>query len=244
MRLRLFILTAATCLVAIPVTANATRTVTSPNVTAGDTAMEIKGEYDIDDRQALRGAWKSKVNIGHGFTSFWFSEVEVNVEQSGLSNAKIDWTSIDWKNKFQFTHQADFGIDTGARISYSRNTSGDPDRVEVKLLAAKDIGPTNHKLNVIFDRVVGRAPAHAVNWGLSWSSRYKVADAFQPGFEEYSSFGKIGNERGFDTQDHRLGPVFYGKITPKLSYDAGYLVGLSHAAPDGILKVIIKYKFN
>jgi hypothetical protein len=243
MRFRLFILITFACLVAAPLTAHATRTVTSPNVTAGETTMEVKSEYDVDDRPALRGAWKEKTNIAHSFTSFWNSEIEANVEQGGLSNAKVDWTSIDWKNKFQFTREKDFGLDTGMRVTYSRNTSGDQDSVEVKLLAAKTLGPTMHKLNLIGTRVVGNAPAHAVSWGISWSSRYKITDSFQPGFEDYSTFGKIGNEQGFDKQDHRLGPVFYGKINDRLSYDAGYLVGLSHAAPDGTLKAILKYKF-
>ncbi|MDB5490826.1 MAG: hypothetical protein JWO78_675 [Micavibrio sp.] len=231
-------------LIFMPVSpARASKTVTSPVVNDGETTMELKGEYDVDDRSALRGAWNGKVNIAHSFTSFWSSEIETTVQQTGLSNARLDFSATEWKNKFQFTREKEFGFDTGMRITYSRNTSGDQDSVEVKLLAAKTLGPTSHRLNLIGTRVVGNAPAHAVSWGASWSSRYKITDAFQPGFEEYSAFGKIGNEQGFDKQDHRLGPVFYGKINDRVSYDAGYLVGLSHAAPDGTLKAILKYKF-
>ena len=226
-----------------PRLAEASKTVTSPNVTEGEITMEVKGEYDVDDRPAIRGAWNSKVNIAHSFTSFWSSELETTVQQTGLSNARMDFSSTDWKNKFQFTKEKDFGLDTGMRITYSKNTSGDQDSVEVKLLAAKTIGLTNHRVNLIGSRVVGNAPAHAVTWGFSWSSRYKISETFQPGFENYSTFGKIGNEQGFDKQDHRLGPVFYGRINDRVSYDAGYLVGLSHAAPDGTLKAILKYKF-
>lgn len=229
-------------LLIIATPAHASRTVTSPTVTEGETVGEVKGEYVIDDNDNTDGAWKNKVVLGHGFTSFWYSEIETTVEHSGNPDDETDFSAIDWKNKFQFTSQKEAGIDTGARISYSKNLSGGDDRAELKLLAAKDMGPTSHRLNVIFDRSV--QSGKGLNWGLSWSSRYKVADEFQPGFELYDSFGRIGDEQGRNTQDHRLGPVFYGKLGSKLSYDAGYLVGLTDRAPDGTVKIILKYKLQ
>lgn len=222
--------------------AYATRTVTSPNVNEGETVFEVKGEYSIDENDDTDGAWKNKLTLGHGFTSFWYSELETNVDQSGDPDDRTDFTSIDWKNKFQLTSQKDLGLDSGFRISYAKNLSGSEDKVEVKLLAGKDIGKTSHRVNVIFDRTT--KSGRGANWGTSWSSRYKLSDQFQPGFELYDSFGKMGDEQGFDAQDHRVGPVFYGKVGKNLSYDAGYLIGLSEAAPDGTLKVILKYKFD
>jgi len=224
-------------------TAFASKTVTSATVTAGETSIESKSEYVIDHRPSKAGAWKEKMNIAHGFTSFWASEIETNVEPAGRPHDEAQFTTIEWKNKFQFTKEADFGIDTGARFSYVYNLSGAADSIELKLLAAKTIGKTSHRANLILTREVGRGANDQTNWGLSWSSRYKLNDAIQLGFELYSTFGEIGNEPRRQTQDHRLGPVFYGKAGKKLSYEAGYLVGITNAAPDGTLKLILKYKF-
>ncbi len=220
--------------------AHATRTVTSATVSEGDTVVEAKGEYTVDGDDDRDGAWKNKMTVSHGFTSWWSSEIETNVEHSGNPDDRTDFTNIDWKNKFQLTSQAESGVDTGFRISYGRNFSGSDDKVELKLLAGKDIGPTAHRANIIIDRTTGGEKG--VNWGLSWSSRYKQSESFQPGIEIYNSFGRLGHEDEFESQDHRAGPVFYGKLNDRLSYDAGYLIGLSNHAPDGTVKVILKYK--
>lgn len=240
MRYRILAITIILSFAAHP--AYATRTVTSPTVTGGETVGEIKGEYVVDDRDSVDGAWKNKLTLVHGVTSSWSTELETTIEQGGDPDDRTDFSAIDWKNKFQLTSQKDVGIDSGARLSYSKNLSGDDDRVELKLLAGKDIGETAHRLNVNFDR--SPTSGKGVNWGVSLSSRYKLSDQFQPGFEVYDSFGKMGDEQGFDAQDHRAGPVFYGKLTPKLSYDAGVLIGLSDRAPDATGKVILKYKFE
>ena len=233
----------ALLLAVLSVPASASKSVTSATVSKGETALEWKGEYIVDEDDDREGAWKEKIVIGHGFTSFWQSEIEANIQHGGASDDETEFSNLDWKNKFQLTGQKEYGIDTGIRITYSFSGTGDADEIEAKLLAGKDIFRTSHRANVIFSREVGEDSGDAVDWGLSWSSRYKYRDSFQPGFEVHSAFGEIGHEGAFDEQDHRLGPVFYGKLGKGFSYDAGYLFGLSDDAPDGTVKAIVKYKW-
>lgn len=222
----------------------ASKTVTSATVKQGETGVEWKSEYVVDKENRRDGAWKQKLAIGHGVTSFWQTEIEANVAQGGGRNDDVEFTSIDWKNKFQFTSQDQYWLDTGARFSYALNGTGDADAIEIKLLAAKDIAKTAHRANISYSREVGDESKDDAEWGLSWHSRYKYNDHFQPGFELYSEFGEIGNEGRFNQQDHRLGPVLSGALPVSgASYDAGYLFGVTDAAPDGTVKVIVKYKW-
>jgi hypothetical protein len=191
----------------IPGLAYASKTVTSPNVTKGEAHVEWKSEYTVDDNASRDGAWKQKASIGYGFTSFWSSEIESSIEKSGAANADTDFSKIDWKNKIQFTSADQYGFDTGMRLTYSLNTATSPDEIEVKFLAARDFTHSAHRANLIFSREVGDDAGDETEWGISWSSRYKYSDAFQPGVEVHSVFGEVGNEGDFNTQDHRIGPV-------------------------------------
>lgn len=221
----------------------ASKTVTSANVTEGETAIEGKIEYIVDHEDDKAGAWKQKLAFGHGFTTFWQSEIEANISQGGASGDDTEFSNIDWKNKLQLTGQDEYWLDSGMRLTYSFSGTGGADEIEVKFLGAKDFAKSSHRGNLILSREVGEDAGNAVEWGLSWSSRYKHSDLFQPGFELHSAFGEIGEEGEFDDQDHRLGPVFYGKLGKGFSYDAGYLFGVSDSAPDGTVKVIVKYKW-
>jgi hypothetical protein len=220
------------------------KSVTSVGVKQGETGMEWKGEYVFDQENRRNGAWKQKLSLAHGVTSFWQTEIEANIARGGARRDDTEFSSLDWKNKFQFTSQKEYWMDSGVRFSYALNGTGEADAIEIKLLAGKDIAKTAHRANLSYSREVGEDSNDDAEWDLAWHSRYKYSDYFQPGFELYSEFGEIGNETRFNQQNHRIGPVFSGALPlPGAAYDAGYLFGLSNAAPDGTVKFILKYKW-
>lgn len=222
----------------------ASKTVTSAKVTQGEAVIESKSEYIVDDDDNRDGAWKQKINAGYGVTSFWSTEIEGTYNHNGNDNRGTEFTTLEWKNKIQFTRQDEGWVDSALRVGYIFDLTGDKaDKVEIKLIGGKDFGRFIHRANIIFDREVGDNADNALNWGTSWSSRYKYSDAFQAGFEIYDVFGEIGSPEDFKKQDHRIGPVFYGKFQNGLSYDAGYLFGVTDGAPDGTVKAIVKYAF-
>ena len=222
----------------------ASKAVTPASVKAGESGVEWKGEYTKDKENRRNGAWKQKFAFSHGVTAFWQTEIEANIAQGGARRAETKFSSLDWKNKFQFTSQKEYWMDSGMRFSYALSGTGEADVIEIKLLGAKDIAKTAHRANLNYSREVGEDSNNNGKWGLSWHSRYKYNDYFQPGFELYSEFGEIGKDTRFNQQDHRLGPVFSGALPMSGAfYDAGFLVGLTDAAPDGMAKIILKYKW-
>ncbi|MCB1651110.1 MAG: hypothetical protein KDI46_03570 [Alphaproteobacteria bacterium] len=234
---------AAFCITSLPAPAHATKKVYSPYVEAGELEIEWKGGYDVDGNNAVDGGWKQKLGVGYGVNDFWFTEVEAEVEKDGTRGADTDFSALEWENKFMLTPQGQYFVDVGALAAVEYNTSGGADKAELKLLLAKDTGPWSHLLNVSGEREFGDHSGHDTEFGLAWGSRYRYSPAFEPGFEIHSNFGSLSDGSDFDAEDHRIGPVVYGKLGA-VKYDVGYLFGASDGAPDGTLKAILEYEMR
>ena len=229
--------------VLLPRDAHATQKVTSPYVERGELELEYRGGYDIDDDSDVDGAWKQKVGVGYGVNDFWFTEVAAEIKQAGTSSANTDIAEIEWENKFQFTNAGEYWLDAGLKTELIYNTSGGADKAKAILLLAKDTGQFSHIANFGVDQEFGEDSSNDATYNTSVSSRYRYSKVFEPGIEMHSKFGTLNDGASFNEQDHRVGPVVYGKIG-KIKYDIGYLFGATSAAPDGSVKAIIEYEIK
>ena len=226
-----------------PTSAFATKKVYDPYVEKGEVEIEYRAGYDVDSNSDKDGAWKQKLAIGYGVTNFWFTEIYGEMEKGGDSDANSEFSSVEWENKFQLTDQGEYWLDVGLLTEVEISTSGGSDKAEAKLLLAKDFGKFTHLANLAVEREFGQDSSDDTEFGLSWGSRYRYNQYFEPGFELYSNFGKLGDGKSFDEQDHKLGPVVYGHIG-SFKYDVGYLFGLSDDSADGTFKFLIEYEFR
>lgn len=231
----------STCL--MPAQAHATKKVYAPYVEQGELELEYRGGYDIDDDDDVNGSWKQKFAIGYGVNDFWFTEVYTEFEKEGESGADLEFSAIEWENKFQITQPGQYWIDLGLLTELEYNTSGGADKAEVKALLAKDMGKFTHLANLGFEREFGEDSEDATEFGASWSSRYRYMPEFEPGFEIHSEFGRLDDGSSFNEEEHQIGPVFYGKVG-SVKYDVGYLVGISDGSPDGTIKALLEYELR
>jgi hypothetical protein len=114
------------------------------------------------------------------------------------------------------------------------------DKAEAKLLLAKDVNKTRNVVNVGVERDFGDNSRDETKFLTSLSSRYQMVPSFEPGIEVYNNWGSVSESSDFDDEDHRAGPVAYGKLGP-VKYQLGYLFGLSDSAPDGTTKAVLEY---
>lgn len=218
--------------------AHATKTVTSPYVHEGESAVEWKGGYEMED--GSNDNWEMEASVAHGVTSWWETELAVELEHDGGAS-ETDVTGAAWENKFQLAPKGAFFVDPGLKIEYGKNLQGGPDEFQAKLLLAKQIGDFGNKANFNFGHELGEDAADDWEYGFAYALTYDYSEEFQFGAEWYSDFANFSGD--FDDEGHQLGPVMYGEIGESVGYELGMLFGVSDAAPDGLVKAVIEYEF-
>jgi hypothetical protein len=207
--------------------------------------MEWRGGYDLDDDDAIDGTQKNKFALGYGLTDIWFSELYAEVEKSGAAGSDYEFAAVEWENRFQIFEPGERLLDLGLYTAYKVALEEDsPDKAEVKLLLAKNVGSFTHYANLILEKEVGAHAEEGTEAGIAWSTRYRYQPWMEPGFEIHSDFGALSESKPYDEQKHQIGPVVYGALPGGFVYDVGYLFGVSDAAPDGEFKWILEYEMR
>ena len=223
--------------------AHATKRVYEPYVEKGEMEFEVLGSHLVDDDSNINGAEKFKAAIGYGVTDRWFTEIYGEMERSGVSGANNEFTAIEWENRFQLTEQGEYWMDVGAYLAYEQSFEDDhANKIEAKLLLAKDVYDFTYLANLIVEQAVGdHSEGEDPETGLALGGRYRYSPYFEPGLEWYSDFGALESIHA----KNQFGPAAYGQIGDlPMKYNLGYLFGMSEAAPDGEIKAIFEYEWR
>ena len=232
--------------------AYADKHVYSPIVQKGEWEFETTGTYDIDHNKGKNAAQEYKNAIGYGVTDRWATEVYGEFEREpqenedgNTSQSSVKFTHLEWENRYQLTEQGQYWLDAGLYFAYEIPVRAkDPGKVEGKLLLEKSLQNFIHTANLIVEKEVGGGSTEMTTSGVAWSSKYRLSEHFQPGFEYWADFGEVRKHLAYEDQKHQIGPAFYGRLTPHVKYDVGYLFGTSHAAPIGELKWVLEYEIR
>lgn len=238
--------TIKTCITALAfalaaLSAQATNKVSSPDITQGQFELEYRGGYDVDSVVRKDGPQLHKFVGNYGILERWRTEVKGILAEAGEG---YDWTAIEWSHRFQILKgQGDWpklSVQGNYKFALQDNKT---DKLEFTILTSKDTGPFGHVVNINFEREVGPHSVGGTNLNLGWKSKYRYLRAFEPGFELYADFSKLGGPATKGPKKYLLGPVAYGIIADGLKYEAGFLAGISDGAPDGRFKWILTYAF-
>ena len=135
-------------------------------------------------------------------------------------------------------------LDAGLYIEYliPQSSLNKPDVIEFKLLLEKESGRLIHTANLVLKKELGANAVNNTTAGYAWRSKWRWMRAFEPGFEIYGAIGEVGNSSPLSRQTHQIGPVLFGKLPAGLSYEIGYLFGLTAASDKGMLKFVLGYE--
>ncbi len=216
--------------------------VSSPNIKKGIAEIESRNRYDVDDRASRDGKIINAVKMAYGVTDRFALELQGDMEDAPNSGYNYDATEVE--GKFRFFEPDTYWLDFALKIAYEWNHDPDSaEAVKAKFLFAKKLGDITVMQNTNFSKEIGTDASTDTTLSTSWQVRYTATPHIQPGIEIYNSFGEISDMPDYNSQAHRIGPMFYGRILPNLSYQVGYLLGTSHAAEDGSFKFFLKYEF-
>ena len=218
----------------------------TPYVEMGELEIEYRPSVTVDGDAAKDNEQKHLLGIGYGVNSWWFTELYAEWEREAGPGESAKFEAIEWENRFQLTNPGEYWADFGLLVEYERSDDDkSPDKIELALLFAKELGQFDAAYNLIFEKEVGGGASNDVELAQAFQLKYRLDKAFEPGIELFNEFGAIGDMPDFDGQKHYIGPIATGVIPLndtglKLKYNAGYLFGVSDAAEDGVVKAIIE----
>jgi hypothetical protein len=234
------------CVFGLSRSALAEKQVFAPEAEEGELEFESTGVYDFDPHKDKNAVQEYHYSIGYGVNSFWHTELELEAETlpTDTSITPFKPTHMEWENIFQFAPKGENWLETGAYLAYEAPLiNKQVGQFEGKLLFEKSVGKITNILNISFNQEVGGGADPDTDAGMSWSTRYRLFQYFEPGFEYWNDFSKIDHHLDYDEQSHQVGPCFYGHLGRHINYDVGYLFGISAASLRGELKWVIEYEF-
>lgn len=228
----------------IPAQASAAKKVYSPYVSEGKWSIENYGSYQIDDDESLDDYMKMKTAIGYGVTDYLKLELEAVSKNPSASGKNLEFNAWEPVAKWQLTDKDEYFFDVGLYTALEIHADEDEhDKWEAKLLLAKKHDSWSHYTNFAFDKKY-EGTDKDLEFELAHNTAYKFDDQWKIAAEAFLDFKDMNDANSWDEQDHRAGgELTYYVPNTALEVKAGYLAGLSNAAPQHTVKWFIEYKF-
>jgi FTR1 family protein len=219
-----------------PSTAQADHIIYSPIVDFGETEVEFRGHYDFDSDDDKDGAQKYKLDVGHGFTQRWFTELVLEYEKPAQGSGELE--ALEWENIIQLTEQGEYFADFGLLLEYVYALEDDGhDKIEAGPLMQMDLGRNVWTTNLIFERELGSGAEDEIEWEFASRIMRRISPRFQPAIELYA-----------EEDEMQLGPAILGNVPMgggpnSFAWEFGALVGLTSDTPDFTLRFLIEAEF-
>lgn len=203
--------------------------VSSPDVDEGEWSIEAGMSWENDNSREY------VLELGYSPTDFWNTALELSAEQQ---DGDAEYAVTAWKNTLQFMRQDErFPLSAGLRLQYENaHLDGEADEITLRLLLRHQNEILDYRFNIGVEREIGPDAQNDIAGDIRASVRYKWRENLKPAIDYLGDTGSLHNLQGFENQDHRIGPVLYGNFDD-ISYEAGYLTGLSNDSPDHTFKI-------
>lgn len=225
---------------------HATHKVYSPHVEQGELEVEVRGHVDFDDDDDLDNAHAEKFEVGYAFTDWWLTSVFLEYEKA--PNGHYRHAATAWENIFQLTEEGRYWLDFGLYLEYEDPAGSGPQQLELKGLFEKRVNRFVNTANLILEREVGSNASSDIEVEYAWRTRYEWRPDFRPALELYGELGELDGLEINGDQQHQAGPVASGKFSlgkeSSISYEFGYLFGLTDDSPDGTVKWLLEFEYE
>ncbi|MDD2685432.1 MAG: hypothetical protein PHY62_04680 [Gallionella sp.] len=218
----------------------------TPHIEYGERELDIKyGNASTATGAAVQAA---SIGLGYGVSEYWFTEGYLKQKRGAAG----DSTYVEWENRFLIAPEGVKAVDVGWVTELEMPlTKGQPWEFRMGPLFQKRLGDFRLNGNVIFERAFGAPDEHgtafATNLGYQWQARYHGKNGIDFGVQGFGEVGAWNRWSTSNQQNHRAGPVMYGKVNlashVSIKYNAAWLFGLSGGAPDHTFRLQLEHEF-
>jgi hypothetical protein len=246
---------ALACL-AFPALAWADFKVWTPDVNAGEQALENVGDLGFDPTRSKSGEQSHTVEYEYGLTPWWQTELEVEFNRDPGPGRGTRLDQLTTENLFQFTERGQYWLDVGFFAEYGRSMlGGNASEVTLGPVLRKDFSDTSNSLNLFLSKNLGQDGSARPQLLFAWETRVDAwlvhlgrRAVVEPGFQVYGQPGALGRFAKWSEQNERAGPQLFGKIfnlgPGSLEWNGGVLFGLTPAVPRTTLRWQIEYEIH
>jgi hypothetical protein len=223
-------------------------------------ARDLKIRSPIIESHELE--FENNFTIGHSKTAvheleYGFNDwlkLGVEAELAADQGHGFHYDSTALEGFLQLTPQGQYWADVGLFVEYEHTArQGDPRALTIGPLIQKEAQlaglSTLHTVNALFTKDMGAGSVGPLSMLMAVQSRARLIPYFEPGFEYYGSLtlGRHGDE-----PEHRLGPMFAGRVGLRefgidapggIKYDAAYLRGIAGETDPSTFRVRIELEF-
>lgn len=208
----------------------------SPLVNQGQSEVEARGFITSDKRQDLNRNGAYEFSIAHSFTDYWKTELYLGQFNHGPTQGTT-LGGYEWENTFQLTETGKYWLDTGLLVSVVHNNNA-PDSLEFGPLLEKRWGHFIHRMNLLWNKELGKNASQNWQFRTGYSLGYKVSTELVPGLEYYVR--PADNAR-------QVGPALSGEwilgAGQEIEYSTTLLFGTINGAPDKTWVMRVAYEF-
>ena len=219
------------------------RKVNTAIVEEGEVEFEYLLDYAIDADPAQNSSARHQFELEYAVTDRWMTAVVGDFRKR--PNQTFSYQGIKFESVYQLFEQGERFLDAGLYVEYivPATSLNKPDVFEFKLLLEKETGRVSNTANLIFKKELGANAVNNTMAGYAWQSKWRWKRYLEPAIELYGSLGALNNTSSLSMQTHQAGPVIMGKFNNGMSYEAGYLFGLTSASAQGTMKLVLGYEF-
>jgi hypothetical protein len=210
------------------------------------------GEFEFENNFTIGRSKTAVHEFEYGFNE-WL-KLGVEAELAADPGHGFHYDSAALEGYFQLTPQGRYWADVGMFVEYEHTArTGDPRALTVGPLVEKEVRffglDTLHSVNALFTKELGEGSVGPLSLLVAAQSRLRLNPYFQPGIEYYGSLS-LGTHG--DEPEHRIGPMFAGRIGFRdleveapggIKYDAAYLRGLTAPTDPSTFRVRIELEF-
>jgi len=212
-------------------------------VEQGELEVEYLLDYSVDADPAKNTSARHQFELEYGVTDRWMTAIYGDFRKR--PGQAFTYQGFKWENIYQLFEQGEYWLDAGLYAEYivAQKSLNKPDAIEFKLLLEKEHGRLIHTANLILRKELGGQAINNTGFEYAWRSKWRWKQFLEPAIELYGSLGEVGNTNSLSLQSHQIGPVLLGKLRSGLTYEIGYLFGLTSNSDQGQLKFILGYEF-
>ena len=219
-----------------------TLNLSSPGVNAGKGVAEYRIGIDFADEEHRQNV-SEYLHVDYGLNDTLALRLAGSARKRGSDD--LEYTATQAEARIQLFENETAGWDGALRLSYQLADGDDkPDALGVAWLAQHKVAAFRLTYNLTLSHQLGEDRADGVLGDVRWQATAPLPDTpLQLGLEGFHTLGELGDMQGWNTQQHRIGPVLKGKFTDDVGFQLGYLTAISAAAPEQAVKLFVNWDF-